>query len=206
MARGTTLSSVEAYNTQTNKWSSAGQLTHAVHSAACVTYKNVIYMMGGMGVTDTEVAHVQMYSPAQHSCTLMPRAMPRAMALMRAVLWETSVILIDHLTCFIYNFESQTWQERAAFKTGIHDFSLILDKETLYIAGGDVHSRETMARVIWTCTDEVQSVSVRDVIEDKQERKKEKKEMGVRWGKHHVPHYRCLAAVCCYSNTPLTLT
>ena len=99
---GIALSSVEAYNTQTNKWSAAGQLTHAVRSAACVTYKNVIYMMGGVQGPDTEVAHVQMYSPAQHSCTLMPRAMPRAMGYMRAVLWETSAILIDRYTCFIY--------------------------------------------------------------------------------------------------------
>jgi len=34
----TTLSSVEGYNTLTNKWSSAGHLVHAVRSAACVTY------------------------------------------------------------------------------------------------------------------------------------------------------------------------
>ena len=34
------LSSVEAYNTQTNKWSAAGQLTHAVWQAACVSYNN----------------------------------------------------------------------------------------------------------------------------------------------------------------------
>ena len=105
----TTLNSVEAYNTQTNKWTAAGQLTHAVHSAACVTYKNVIYMMGGVQGLDTSVAHVQMYSPAQHSCTLMPRAMPRAMGCMRAVLWETSW---DHST--VGAGEPSTWQRNTA--------------------------------------------------------------------------------------------
>ena len=40
---GTTLSSsVEAYNTQTNEWSAAGQPTRAVWRAACVSYNNSI--------------------------------------------------------------------------------------------------------------------------------------------------------------------
>ena len=54
----TTLSSVEAYNTQTNEWSAAGQLTHAVYLAACVSYNNSIYVFGGEDANNKDVAHV----------------------------------------------------------------------------------------------------------------------------------------------------
>ena len=75
---GTTLSSVEAYNTQTNEWSAAGQLTHAVCAAACVSYNNSIYVFGGLDANEKAVAHVQVYDAAQHKCTLLHNAMPRA--------------------------------------------------------------------------------------------------------------------------------
>ena len=89
--------------------------------------------------------------------------MPRACAAMRAVVWETYAILLGRWTCFIYNFETDTWQERASFKTDECYFGLIVDNQTLYIAGGV------------PLTAEVRSVSVRDVIEDKQ---------GARWTHH----------------------
>ncbi len=66
------------------------------------------------------VDHVQKYDTVQQTCTLMSNAMPRPYHLMRAVLWETSAILLGHDTCFIYNFETQTWQERKQFKTDVY--------------------------------------------------------------------------------------
>ena len=81
----TTLSSVEAYNKHTNKWSAAGQLTHAVRHAACVSYNNSIYVFGGVDANSKDVAHVQVYNAAQHKCTLLHNAMPRAYWGMRAV-------------------------------------------------------------------------------------------------------------------------
>ena len=163
-ADGTMLSSVEAYNTQTNKWSAAGQLTHAVSIAACVSYNNSIYVFGGWDANDVPVAHVQVYDAAQHKCTLLHNAMPRAYARMRAVVWETYAILLGCETCFIYNFETETWQERASIKTDVQYFGLVVDNQTLYIAGGG-----------WPLTAEVRSVSVRDVIQDKR---------GARWTHH----------------------
>ena len=77
-AGGTTLSSVEAYNTQTDKWSAAGQLTHAVDATACVSYNNSIYVFGGQDAKNNAVAHVQVYDTAQQLCTLLQPAMPRA--------------------------------------------------------------------------------------------------------------------------------
>ena len=74
-------------------------------------------------------------------------------------------MLLGRETCFIYNFETETWQERASFATGVYHFGLIVDNQTLYIAGGG-----------WPLTAEVRRVSVRDVIEDKR---------GARW-EHHA--------------------
>ena len=109
---GTMLSSVEAYNTQTNKWSAAGQVTHAVSSAACVSYNNSIYVFGGYNALGYPPADVQVYDAAQQKCTLLHNAMPRAYAGMRAVVWETYAILLGRHTCFIYNFElCNGWKE-----------------------------------------------------------------------------------------------
>ena len=108
------INSVDAYNTQTNKWSAAGQLTHAVWGAAyCVSYSNSIYVFGGVVVrffklVRQAVAHVQVYNVTQHKCTLLHNAMPRVCAEMRAVVCETYVILLGRETCFIYNFETET--------------------------------------------------------------------------------------------------
>ena len=146
---------------------------HAVWRAACVSYNNSIYVFGGADATD--VAHVQVYDAAQHKCTLLHNAMPRAYARMRAVVWETYAILLGRETCFIYNFETKTWQERESFKTDVLYFGLVVDNQTLYIAGGGTSVKDKDNELIWTCTAEVRSVSVRDVIEDKQ---------GVNWTHH----------------------
>ena len=104
---GRTLSNVEAYNTQTDKWSAAGQLMHAVHYAASVSCNNSIYMFGGEDANDKVVAHVQVYDAAQHKCTLLHNAMPQAYGCMKAVVWKTNAILLDSFMCFIYNFETR---------------------------------------------------------------------------------------------------
>ena len=91
---------------------------------------------------------------------------------MRAVVWsswETYAILLGRVTCFIYNFATETWQEREPFKTEVYGFGLVVDSQTLYIAGGGADMKDKNNKVIWTCTAEVLRVSVRDVIEDNQE-------------------------------------
>ena len=163
----TVLSSVESYNTRTNKWFSAGQLIHAVYGAACATYNNCIYVFGGRDKDDHFVDHVQVYKPGQETCTLMGTSMPRAYNAMRAMLWETSVILLNRYTCFIYNFETQTWQEKEQFKTGVAWFASTLDSSTVYIAGGGTAVIDKDNKVIWTYTDEIKSVSVLDIIANK---------------------------------------
>src|SRR5207245_1109756 len=117
-----------------NEWSAAGQLTHAVYSAACVTYKDSIYVFGGIDEDDKKAIHVQQYNTVTQLCTLAAVPIPRAQRLMRAVLWETSAILLGRYTSYIYSFKKQTWQERKQFQTDVFHFGLVLDNQTLYIA------------------------------------------------------------------------
>jgi len=133
---GSPLIDVDCYNTKTNKWSSAGELTIAVESATCVAYKDCIYMFGGVDKHKNIVDHVQVYNPLHESCTKMDVRMPCPHSGMRAVVWETSVILLDSDMCYIYNFEGKTWKKRMDFKSDVEDFALVLDNSTLYIAGG----------------------------------------------------------------------
>jgi len=68
-------------------------------------------------------------------------------------------ILLGCDTCFIYELETGTWQERKSYRSNVNDFGLVLDNQTLCIAGGS--SKWFKIR-----TAEVSTVSVRDVIED----------------------------------------
>ena len=74
----------------------------------------------------------------------------------------------------------------------MHYFGLVLDNQTLYIAGGGTAVRDKDRKEIWPYTAEVRSVSVRDVIEDKR---------GARWT-HHATLPRP-ARVLAFSPVPL---
>jgi hypothetical protein len=97
----------------------------------------------------------------------MDQRMPIALNSWRAVMWETSVILFGHIWCLLYNFETKTWQKRQQFKTDVVNFGLVLDNQTIYIAGGSTYGEAKGNKWIWTCTDEIKSVSVLDIIQDK---------------------------------------
>ena len=162
-ADSSVLSSVLRFSVADNTWSAAGQLTHAVESAACLSYKNTVYVFGGTTTGDTAVSHVQRYDPIKQACTLMTSSMPAAYRLMRAVLYESSAVLIGRHTCYIYDFEAATWAERKQFKTGVYHFGLSLHNQTLFIAGGG-----TSTDGKWTCRDDVRSLPLIDFITDKQ--------------------------------------
>ena len=166
-ANKSALSSVLSYNIGTNKWTAAGQLVHAAQRMACVVYKDLIYLFGGKNKDNKDQEHVQVYNPALQSCTLMSSVMPRADCQMRAVLWETSAVLIGFYTCFIYNFETQTWQERQQFTTDVAYFGLVLNNQTVFVAGGGTSERDKDNKVIWTCSDEIKCVSILDIMADK---------------------------------------
>jgi N-acetylneuraminic acid mutarotase len=157
-----TLDSILCYDINSNKWSEAGKLCHAVRHAACVTYKHYVYVFGGLDKDDKRVNHVQVYDTTTRNVSLASNPMPAAYKLMRAVLWRSKALLIGRHTCYIYDFESSTWQERKRFKTGVIQFGLTLDNNTLYITGGGTCS----AAGVWTCRADVKSLIVNDFISD----------------------------------------
>ena len=163
----TSTSNVLSYNIGTNKWTTAGQLVDATRDMACVVYKDLIYLFRGKN-KDHDYNHVQVYNPALQSCTLMSSSvMPRADGHMRAVLWETSAVLLGGWTCFIYNFETQTWQERQQFKTGVSYFGLVVNNQSLYVVGGGTTKRDKDNKRIWIFSDEIKFVSILDIMADK---------------------------------------
>jgi len=102
--------------------------------------------------------------------------MPGVQRAMRAVLWESSVILLDSLTCYIYNFETAAWRVRKQFRTNVEYYAAAITKSTIYIAGGSHHNagqeendveRESSDDDSLRCTDQVRCMSVLDIIKDK---------------------------------------
>jgi hypothetical protein len=161
------LNSVLSYDTEKNRWNGAGRLVYAVHSAACVVYKKSIYLFGGMDADCVEVSHVQNYDPYTNKCTLLDSTMPQPCALMRAVLWENSAILLDRDTCLVYNLVSQTWTERKQFKTDVVHFAVAIHNEVVYVAGGGASYKQWF-KEHWTCRDEINSVAVLDIVNNTQ--------------------------------------
>src|SRR6218665_4144631 len=135
------LNSVEAFNAVTNKCKAVGKLVHAVQSAGnCIPYKSSLYVFGGVDKDSSIVNYVQVYNTKENTCTLVLRPMPRPHRLMRGILWETCVILLGHGNCFLFNIETETWQEREQFKTDNPYFGLVLENKRLFVLGGyDVH-------------------------------------------------------------------
>jgi len=159
-----TLDSVEQYNTVTNKWTTVGQLTHATCGAACAVYKMSIYVFGGIGQDDEYVDRVQVFDTATKLCTELTHRLPRPEPLLRAVMWDKSVILINGRTCLIFDLEQQTFQQRDQFAAGVIHFGLVLENQRIFAIGGGTSQAAAAGQVTWTMSDEVKSVAVTDII------------------------------------------
>jgi len=158
---------VLCYNTKTNKWTQDGELIQQVQSAACVSYKNLIYIFGGSSSGGIKMTSIQEYDPAQRTCNLLDSSLPYT-HWMRPVLWETSVILIGGVTCLVYNFETGIWQERKQYRTQVENCALALENGTIYVAGGaDISKSEDSEEWNMSWTAEIRSVSVMDIMKDK---------------------------------------
>jgi len=159
-----TLDSVEQYNTVTNKWTTVGQLTHAAYSAACVVYKMSIYVFGGSGQNDKDLDRVQVFDTATKLCTELTQRLPRPERLLRAVMWDKSVILIGDDTCLVFDLQQQTFQERDQFAADVGHFGLVLENQRIFIIGGGTSQTDADEQDTWTMSDEVKSVAVMDII------------------------------------------
>jgi len=166
-SNGSVLDNVEAYNTVTDKCSTSGKLVHCVQSSSIVPIKSSLYIFGGSDKDNKAFNHVQVYNTKQNSSTLLSSPMPRAYHLMRAALWKTSVVLLGSDTCFLYNFETETWQERKQFKTDVHHFGLLLDNERIFVIGGGYSEKDKDGKTKWKCKDEVRYVPLQNILDDK---------------------------------------
>jgi len=157
----TLLDSVEQYNTETNKWTTVGQLTHAAHNAACVVYKMSIYVFGGRGQNHKILDRVQVFDTATKLCTELTQRLPRPQCRLRAVMWNKSVILIGLDTCLVFDLEQQTFQQRDQFAADVDHFGLALENQRIFIIGGVTVASLGLIR---SHSDEVKSVAVMDII------------------------------------------
>jgi len=162
--RNVSLDSIEQYNTVTNKWTEGGQLIHAARGAACIVYKTSIYVFGGIGQDDNNLDCVQVFDPATKLCTVLTQRLPQPQRLLRAVMWDKSVILINNLTCLIFDLEQQTFQQRNQFAASLLQFGLAVENQRIFILGGGSDQKDSAGKQTWTCSDEVKSVSVMDII------------------------------------------
>jgi len=160
------LDSIEQYNTLTNKWTKVGQLMHAVCNAACVVYETSIYVFGGYGQNNKNLDRVQVFDPATNLCTLLTQLLPQPQRLLRAVMWDKSVILINSLTCLIFDLERQTFQQRNQFAAVGGQFGLVVENQRIFVIGGGKDQEDSAGKLTWTCSDEVKSVAVMDIIND----------------------------------------
>ena len=158
------MNSIEKLEVLTNRCSDSGSTSVAVHSAACVSYRNCIYIFGGADDSEKAVSHVQSFDTVSSECTLLQRTLPRPCGLMRAVMWESIAIIIGGDNCFLFNMDFQRCDEKRGFSTGVSHFGFALENERLYVIGGGREETIAKDKWKWSCTNEVKSVSVADVL------------------------------------------
>jgi len=179
-----TVDSILCYDINSNTWTEASaSVCHAVWSGACLTYKHHVYMFGGRDKDIKTVNHVQVYDTATGQVSLSFNPMPAAHDDIEAALWGSKALLLGRFTCYMYDFESGTWQERMRFKADGRPFGLTVADNTLYVLGGGMFN---------TLTDEVTSLSVDDFISDRWKAK---------W-RHHAKLPRPVS-IQVYSSVPL---
>jgi len=158
------LDSIEQYSTVTNKWIESGKLIHAACNAAWIVYKTSIYVFGGSDQNYKDFDCVQVFDPATKLCTVLTQRLPQATRLLRAVMWDKSVILINNLTCLIFDLEQQTFQQRDQFAAGVGHLGLAVENQRIFVLGGGLTQTDSAGEQTWTCSDEVKSVAVMDII------------------------------------------
>ena len=164
------LDSVEAFNAVTDECNTVGKLVRCVESSDnCVPYRSSLYIFGGKDEHEKGLTDVQVYNTKQNTCTVLTKPMPRPSFAMRAVLLERSVILVGENTCLLFNFETETWQEREQFKTGVRHFGLVLHDKRVFVIGGgeEIGRNESGSLIIWKCSDDVRYVPLQNILDDK---------------------------------------
>jgi hypothetical protein len=159
------LNSIEQYNRTTNRWKQVGQLTHPTDSAACAVHNTCIYVFGGMvSDTNTDLDITQLYETSTNVCTVLTQRLPQPERLLRAVQWEKSIILVNGRNCLVFDTKKQTCEKRDQFAAGVVHFGLVLENQNIFVIGGGNSVTDKDGKTTWTCSDEVKSVPVIDII------------------------------------------
>src|SRR6218665_2751611 len=126
---------VEAYNAVTEKSIAVGQLKIGCDCSDCVAYKGSIYVFGGVDNARKRLNCVQVFNPVEETCTLLSTPIPRPITHMRALSWNDYAILLRRDTCFVLDFENNTWQEKELFKADSEAgrFGAVLENERIFI-------------------------------------------------------------------------
>jgi len=132
-----------------------------------------IYLFGGMRdkltKKDVTLDCIQEYITTTEQCTVLTHRLPLSLRLLRAVLWDKSVILLSNITCVIFDLEQKTIERRDQFTVGVGKFGLVLDSETLFVIGGGISTTDSNGKVTsWTLSDEVKCIPVMDIVNNKQ--------------------------------------
>lgn len=139
-----TLDDVEGYHAIDDKCSRLGKLIYAFrNSGNCVPFKGSLYIFGGWDANFKAVNEVQVYDTKSNTCSLLLEPIPETAYPLRAVMWENSVILVSRTNCLLYDFNTETWDVRTQFKTGVTYFGLTLSDGKLFVIGGSRYTPES---------------------------------------------------------------
>lgn len=163
----TVLDTVEAYDALCDECQIVGRLVFAVESSGiCISFRSSIYVFGGMDGNGKVVNRVQVYDTKSSTCTLLSKRMPMVYSLIRAAMWEKTVILLGRGGCCIYNLEADVWEKRNQFKTDADYFGLTISNGLVFVIGGGYGRKGPNGNTIYICRDDVRCVPVMNILND----------------------------------------
>jgi len=124
-------------------------------------------VFGGRGANNVDLDCVQVFDTATKLCSELTQRLPQPQCLLRAVMWDKSVILVNYRTCFVFDLDRQTFQQRHQFAVDVVHFGLVLENQHIFIIGGGNSHKNKAGKLTWTCVDEVKSVAVMDIINNR---------------------------------------
>ncbi|XP_019381126.1 PREDICTED: kelch-like protein 35 [Gavialis gangeticus] len=131
------LSSVECYDTFSNRWSIVAPLPQAVSSAAIVPCLNKLYVLGGAVDDSVNSDKVQCYDPEENKWTLLSPT-PFSQRCINAVSLDNRIYIVGGLLnkIFCYDPKEDTWREVAALPGPLESCGVTVCGGKIYILGG----------------------------------------------------------------------
>ena len=162
------LDSIEEYNTEADRWTAVGCLKHPTCYATCEVHNNSIYVFGGRHRLDKScLRSVQVFNIATNVTTELPESLSRPMQMLRSVTCGNHVLIMGKENCVLFDLNQQKFQQRDQFAAQLRQFGLALENERVFLIGGHATIRDAHGKVTRRVTDDVKSVAVADIIDNK---------------------------------------